>query len=260
MRGLELATTPLAHPTGVDMIDGLTSPLGIASLAAGGAGIARAVAGGGAAAGAEAAGGMVAAQVKYWLTKAALMKMGVPPILAEGAAAAVSGYKKGAKPPVAAEVTPAGVETAQDALARRVATAGSVAPPAAPIAPPAPPNAVPGRIEALPPTAGSAPSAPTMGPDGLLVGRPGGNPALPDQKALNEAALAARRSVATAPLSAAKPSLLASETTEYLRLLKAGKTHAEAMKAVQLQRDLISTLGTPSDADARTAIAARQYK
>ena len=87
---------------------------------------------------------------------------------------------------------------------------------------------------------------------------------MPDQRALNEAALAARRAAVapteTTPPGPAKPSLLAAETTEYMRLIRAGKTHAEAMQAIQAQRDLIRSMGTPSDADVKAAIAARQYK
>ncbi len=100
-----------------------------------------------------------------------------------------------------------------------------------------------------------------MGPDGLLVGRPGGNPALPDQKALNEAALAARReayqaklqTAPTTPAAPAKPTLMASEAKEYLRLLKAGKSSKEALESIVAQRALIQSMGlrTPTLAETK---------
>jgi len=199
-RGVALATTPLAHPTGIDAIDGFTSPVGLASLAAGGVGIARAGMAGGVTAAAKTAIADASPLIKYEATKTALEKIGLPSPLAIAAAIAVSGYKKPGKaapagPPSTA--APAGVETAQDALARRMASPPTAAPVAAEAAP-----AVEAAAPAVAPAAASTPAAATefeaarairMGPDGKLVGRPGGNPALPDQKALNDAAIAAKR-------------------------------------------------------------------
>ena len=198
-RGAALATTPLAHPTGVDAIDSFTSPLGLASLAAGGVGIARAGMAGGVTAAAKTAIADASPLIKYEVSKAALEHVGVPSVIAMPLAMAFSGYKKGAKAPAGPPSTaaPAGVETAQDALARRMATAPAAAPVAAEAAP-----AVEAAAPAVAPAAASTPAAATefeaarairMGPDGKLVGRPGGNPALPDQKALNDAAIAAKR-------------------------------------------------------------------
>jgi hypothetical protein len=146
--------------------------------------------------------------------------------------------------------------------------APSAAPVASAPAAPAPP-AVRATPEAAPaPIAASAPSpvgrAPVpatpdepvirKGPDGLLVGRPGGNPNLPDQKALNEAAIAARRggqptgapSTPPAPTSPQTPKLNAAETTAFLGLLKRGMSGPEALKNILLQRELVDQLGTPS--------------
>ncbi len=103
MRGLEAATTPLAHPTGVDAIDSFTSPVGIASLAAGGAGILRAGAAEGVAAAGKAAVGTAAPFVKYEVVKGGLTTLGVPHWLASAAAAYVSARGSGAAHAEAAE-------------------------------------------------------------------------------------------------------------------------------------------------------------
>jgi hypothetical protein len=78
---------------------------------------------------------------------------------------------------------------------------------------------------------------------------------LPDQKALNEAAIAARRAAyqakvaaesQTPPTVAPKASLLASEAKEYIRLLQSGKTAREAMDAIETQRAFVQRFGTPT--------------
>lgn len=78
---------------------------------------------------------------------------------------------------------------------------------------------------------------------------------MPDQKALNEAALAARRAAYQAKPAPAppKPSLLAAEAKEYMRLLKSGKSSKDAMDAILTQRELIQRMGltTPTVAETK---------
>ena len=59
---------------------------------------------------------------------------------------------------------------------------------------------------------------------------------------------------------AAKPRLSAEETTEYTRLLRAGKTREQALDALQQQREFTGKYQTPSSKEVRARIAARQYK
>lgn len=51
--------------------------------------------------------------------------------------------------------------------------------------------------------------------------------------------------------------LTAAESKEYLRLVKAGKKHHEAMAAIQQLRDLAARFGTPSPEEVRRAVAER---
>lgn len=159
----------------------------------------------------------------------------------------------------------------------------------------APPVAV--NPAAVPPTIGEAAEAPaaatppsaSMGPDGLLVGRPGGNPNLPDQKLLNELAIQARRVgvkltpemeqtaikavgggaspeqavrglAPLAPAEAApaaevawtpkKLTLSAEESKVAERLLQQGKTDQQVREAIEASRELRKRLGSPSAAEA----------
>lgn len=130
------------------------------------------------------------------------------------------------------------------------------------------PQAVPvGRTAAPPPSVEAPPSGPppaTMGPDGLLVGRPGGNPSMPDQKALNETALVQRQAEYQArqaaetrtPAPPPPPQKFVptpAEMAEYMRLIKAGKSHAEAGRSIVAQR----ALGAMTDAERIAAQDAR---
>lgn len=265
MRGLEAATTPLARPTGIDAIDGLTSPVGLASLAAGGVGIARAGIEGGVSAGARAAAAQATPQIKYELTKSALKAVGIPEPMAMAAAMFVSGYKKGVKAePISApsNVAPSGVETAQEALARRMASAPVAAPsPAVPVEPVAVGPAAP-AVPAAPVTPAAAPPQPAASAPSP-VAAPQASP-LPDQKSLNEAALAVRRAAYQARMSSAPPveaapapvagnvKLTAAETKAFLNLMQRGMPGPEAMKNVLMQRSLVESLGTPTPTAAET--------
>ena len=88
---------------------------------------------------------------------------------------------------------------------------------------------------------------------------------LPDQKALNEAALARRRAeyqalvqadaaAASAPAGppAARLKLTAPESKEYLRLRQAGMTDPQAIQALQAARDFQARFGTPTPTVAET--------
>lgn len=207
-RGAALATTPLAHPTGVDAIDGFTSPVGLASLAAGGVGIVRAGVAGGVTAAAKTAIADASPLIKYEIAKGALEHAGIPSSIAMPIAMVFSGYKKGAKaepvtaakprpavpasaaPPIAAEVAPAAIaeedrlfQELRDTIAKRQAAAPAAA------------------MEESSPFA-----KPTAAPVSDVADMPGPRivkNALPDQKALNEAALAARRAAYQASLEPA---------------------------------------------------------
>lgn len=90
---------------------------------------------------------------------------------------------------------------------------------------------------------------------------------LPDQKALNEAALAIRRQAyqartastaapeaAAAQLAetAAKVKLNGAEYQAFMSLLKRGMSAPDAMKNVLMQRELVATLGTSTPTAAQT--------
>jgi len=223
-------------------------------------GIARAIAGAGvgmagrAVAGAKAVVEQAAPAVKYEATKHALEAMGIPSPLAVAAAIAVSGYKKGAP-----------VKAAPAARAPRSAPAASTAAPtsAAPVAAPVA-EAAPALAAARAPI--PMPARPT------LVPKPSTAAALPDQKALNEAALAARRATysasqqaapvaqaaAAAPAAADRIALTAAETKEFLRLLKRGLKGPEAMAAVKQARELAARLGGATPAEVAKAVAHRE--
>jgi len=91
--------------------------------------------------------------------------------------------------------------------------------------------------------------------------------ALPDQKALNEAALAARRQayaasqqgVAPGPIVAAsgKMQLTAPEMKEFSRLVAKGMKLPDALEEVKAMRELAARLGGPSSTEVAGEVAAR---
>lgn len=188
--------------------------------------------------------------LKYEATKTGLEAVGVPPALATTVALAVSGTSA-RRPSIPRP--------------RKAATSPPVAEtPAAPA-----PEA--------------APAAPASAPPSTAASR------LSPQRIRNEVGLAARREqvtltetqlsqaddlVATQGMSArdavrqvaaggsrtaqaAQKAKLTAETDAYLRLRQAGKTHEEAVTAVQQMRDLSSQLGTPSSEAVRQSVAQR---
>lgn len=138
--------------------------------------------------------------------------------------------------------------TASESVAAEPVAAGPASP--APQAAPAPPVAAP------PPPAASAPS-PVAPPPAS---------GLPDQRALNEAALAVRRAAYQARMSSAPPpvepapaaaaagnvKLSAAETKAFLNLMQRGMPGPDAMKNVLMQRELVQSLGTPTPTAAET--------
>lgn len=263
MRGLELATTPLAHPTGIDMIDDFTSPVGLASLAAGGAGIARAGLTGGIAAGAKEGLATAAPVIKYEATRTMLRAMKVPDSLAIPIAMVVSGYKKGAKPEPVAEPVPTAAPATVPGTGTSMVPAPMPAPAGVPVAS-APAGPMPPSAAAPPPMSPVVPGGQSVAPPPMPEAPASAPPPmnnLPDQRALNDAALAARRASyqarsaqpPPAPVVPAKPMLLASEAKAYIKLLESGKTAKEAMEAIVAQRAFQAQFGltTPTAAETK---------
>lgn len=79
------------------------------------------------------------------------------------------------------------------------------------------------------------------------------------QQLLNEEALGRRRADYQARVAAeAKAAgLLPADAPEYMKLIKAGKSHAEAVKTIQTARQLQQQLGALSPADVESEIANR---
>lgn len=247
----QFMTSPLVHPTGIDAIDSLLSPSSLAMMAATSGPAAVRAFTGAVTNLTEQAGSAVTKKLLKFVTPSILKK---PAELAEllnefGKAVSASKAESGAT------------------IASPIAS-GPVAP-VPPAAAPSVPSASAAPASAPPPIVASAPSplAPPparMGPNGLLEGRPGGNPDMPDQGALNEAALAARRAayqerlktaLPTAAPAAAAPAnvkLNAAETKAFLDLMQRGMAGPEAMKNVLMQRELVQRLATPTPTAAET--------
>lgn len=270
--GLAWATTPLGHPTGVDAVDSFTSPLGIASFAAGGAGIIQKGLSGGVAAAVKAAAGEASPILKYEVARrviaAPLRALGVPGAdeIAAPIAMVIAGYKKGAKPEVPTSIAgkideavaagtlrraPEGSAPVQrGASGRPVKSPFAAAAPVDPVVSPAASDPV---VQAPPAAAVTRTTAPSPSAES-----PGS--ALPDQRALNEEALARRRAEYQARQSAppapplTKAKLVGQEQKEYTRLVTTqGQTHQQAMDLIQAQREFQSRFGLapPTAEDAR---------
>lgn len=248
----DLATTPLARPTGVDPIDAMTSPVGLAGLALGGSAVARAGAGAGLSmggrmmAGATEAATQAAPAVKYEVTKTLLTKMGMPESVATVTALAVSGYKRGAKPATVAE------EAAPRAVRRRPPppVTSPVETPPAVAAPPLPVTAVAAPVPAassaaaqLASRAGALTDVEAQAVDGLV--RQGY-----DRDQVLQA-LAAKKAAPVSP----RVKLTAPETAVIQQLMKTGKTPEEATAAVMAMRRLSS--GLPTSAQVTQNVADR---
>lgn len=226
--------SPLIHPTGINAVDSLTSPLNLAltaTLGARSAAKALSVASEAVSAGVDKA--IVAKTLKFLTPTKFREGLDLLTMLAEKAV----GAKAEAAPPApAAPVAPIG---------------SAPAAPAPPIEVPPPPAA-----SAPPPAAPPASAAPVPSPEAP----PPGN-GLPDQRALNEAVRRAayQARMKTAPpvveapaAPAANVKLSAVETKAFLDLMKRGMSGPDAMKNVLLQRSLVEQLGTPTPTGADT--------
>lgn len=235
-------TTGLFHPTGIEAIDNLTSPVNLALTAVLGArSAAKAL---GAAAEAVTAGvdtEIVSKTLKFLTPSKYREGLDLLKTLAQKATASAP---PGQAAPTAASSAPA-------------APASPVA--SSPVAP-APPVAVQSPLTepAPPPTAQSSTVAPPQSaPTQAATG-------LPDQKALNEAALAVRRAAYQARLAntaapepamspaPTKPTLSVAETKAFMDLMQRGMPSAEAMKNVLMQRELVASLRIPTPTAAQT--------
>lgn len=222
---------------------GLGRAIGAAGLTAAG----RAVAG------LKSAGAQVTPIIKYEATKTALEAVGVPKPLATAAAYAVSSYRRGASSVAEAETVGAshldrsvpvqpGSLTQKQLSERILQGHGTPAPPREQLPPIAPRSVVSAAVS--PPTTAT------------------GNPSLPDQKALNEAALAARRAAyqaSRAPAADAavpatfKPGvtpikLSAAEVAQGMKWAKEGVPADEIMQRIEASRAFAAqmNLSTPT--------------
>jgi hypothetical protein len=163
---------------------------------------------------------------------------------------------------------------AADIAAKTAAqTAAPTASPVEPVAsaPAAPAPVVAAPVPGAPPVPPAVPPSPESGPVAPSPAAPSpAAAALPDQRALNEAALAVRRQAyqerlkaqtsaqvaetapAAAPAAAGTVKLSAAETKAFLDLMKRGMSGPDAMKNVLLQRSLVDTLGAPTPTAAQT--------
>lgn len=269
------ATPPNAERVDSDVVGGIPLIGGISPemVAAGGVGAARALGAPVASATAKVVAGgkalveQVTPQIKYELTKHSLELMGVPAPLAMAAALAVSGFQRGAKEPTSATTKGPHLDRSapvsagslsQQEIADRVKFGTGTAPPPPRSVPKAPLGA---RSSVEPPAAlpaaGAPPvpsSVPSSGLETTLASRSGA-PTLPDQKALNEAALAARRAAYQEKLKQAtytKPHMNAVESKAYLELRHSGKSPEEARDAIAALRAFQERFGTPSPTAAET--------
>lgn len=230
------------------------------ALAAGS--VVRSVAGaasGGMLAGVKAAVAQAAPVVKYEIIKTAFEKAGLPSSIAIPAAMAASGYRRGVK------AAPAAVETAVAEAPLRPppnTTGTSFSPAPMPVPSGGPPASAP--VVQGPPAAVTVP-VPTAPPP--TAATPSGS-GLPDQKALNEAALAARRAAyqqrlaaetaqatqaSTGNVMAAASELTTEEKKALFDLVSRGVPGPDAVKNILAQRALRTqfNLTTPSEADIR---------
>lgn len=242
-RGVELATTPLARPTGVDAIDSMTSPLGIISTALGIGAVAKAGAAGGAAAAAKNALSQATPLVKYEATKTVLTHLGIPGPLAGVAAAVVSGYKKGGAVAEAEAAAP----TAESFGVRT----GTPAPKGMPSGPLREryPNGLP--IEPATSPAGSAPAAPP----------PAAPPAAaPSTAAPPPAAAAVPEPILKAAAGLRQAGYSKDEIEQAIQWLKQGVSSADVVKRLTATRAMTASgpfANLPTSIDVAKAVTTR---
>jgi hypothetical protein len=241
--------------------------------------------------------------IKYEVARHTLTGIGIPNAIATPIAMVISGYSRGAKgapAEIAGPVDPAAPhldtsvpvrpsELTQAQLRERMLYGQDQGPRApavekpplgrvrgvrdviAPDAAPVPPAAAPLDGPAPLGASGDPAAAPPLPPGS--AGPPPAPPVtntLPDQRALNEAALAARRAAYQARVSAAAEAdaaaqtpaparikLTAPESKEYLRLRQSGMTDPQTMEALQAARDFQQRFGTPTPTVAETKFSKR---
>lgn len=202
--------------------------------------------------------------------------MGVPKWLSVPAAMLLSrGRKPAARPTTGTrEVAP----PAKDAVLFRQNPAPASAAPASPVAsPPAAPAppAAPTPASSAPATAATSTAAPRLSPQqirnevGIAARRSGTK--LSDQEMAQADALVAQgksptdavaqviasQAKAATSGAVAKIKLSAAEGKVYMQLRGKGKTHEEAVSAIDAQRKLAGSMGTPSSEEVRSRVAQR---
>ena len=226
---------------------------------------------------AAAAVGQAAPIIKYEATKSAAEAMGIPAPLAMALAAAASGYSpRRVGAPRRPGATKGKAPATPEAQAVPAAAPGAAVVTPAPVAPVAP--VAPTTVPLSPAVSGWSPQR-VRNEVGLAARR--------EKVALSEGQLEAAdalvakqgiapreavRQVATgtpeiptapaAPAPAAAPAvsrakMTAAESAAYLRLRKAGKTHDEAVVAVEQLRELAATLKTQSPETVRQRVSER---
>lgn len=228
-------------------------------------------------AGAKAAASQAAPIIKYETTKSILEGMGAPASAATAIALAVSGYSprragasraaratRGKAPTIPeVQVAPAGAPVAAGATPAPVAPVAPAAPVTVPLSPAVSgwsPQRIRNEVGLAARREKVALSEGQLEAADALVAKQGIAP----HEAVRQVATGAPE-IPTAPATpapAAAPAvsrakMTAAESAAYLRLRKAGKTHDEAVVAVEQLRELAATLKTPSPETARQRVVER---
>lgn len=204
--------------------------------------------------GAKAVGKLVTPVVEYEVVNQSLQAVGVPAAVSVPIAMMVSGRKAVPK-----------------RAPRAPRTTASPAPAASPPAVPAPATAPAVAEAAAVPSAARGPSPQMIRNQVGLASRQSGLKLSEEQMAAADALVATGRApmdavrvvaaqapaAPVAPPVAPKPKLNAAEASVYVRLRSAGKSHQEAMQAVEVQRELAQRLGLPSSETVRTTVGER---
>lgn len=177
------------------------------------------------------------------------MAVKISPMLSRAAVSARAGMGAVATPGMVKDLATVGLGDGRVSaglrIGSRVADAVRAVRGPASSAPPAEPVASTPVVQEPP----AAQSARGTGPAQTAESAPSARPknSLPDQRALNEEALARRRSEYQARAAVESPPTLA-ESNEYVRLVRSGKTPQEATAMIQAQREFQARLGikTPS--------------
>lgn len=253
-------------------------------------GVGRAIAGGATMAGRAVAGAkevvnQTAPALKYEVTKAALEHVGVPSPIAIPIALAVSGYKRGAKPAAAATTAAETEATTAARAAQGASSPAAPAPPAASGAAATPAGAPPAAAPSAPPASLRVVMSPQRIQNELGIAARRAKVTLTEPEYDQAAELVAKQGLTPVeavarmkpppvpPPSAAsvvepppvqspqaalaKARLNGAESTEYMRLIRSGKTPPQALQAIEEQRALAKRFGTPDSETVRKAVKDR---